>query len=365
MPVDTSPTPPDTTPEPVVRAWPAMGTTLRVIVWDADTTRALAAMERARGVILRVDSLMSAAHPGSELAAANRRAGTDTATALSPWTAAVLDSAMAIAAASGGAFDPTAAPLLAAWRIGEGDADDDDAAPSPSVRAAAGALADWRKVRFDRATRRTSLAARGMRLDLGGSARGFAIDRGIEALRAAGVTRGVIDLGGNFAVMGPGPVASRWSVGLKNPFEPGQVFAGIQVDDAAALATAGSYEPYFAAEGVLYSHLVDPRTRGRAHGVADVSVIAPSALLADMLARALFVLGPEAGCRMLARYPAAQAVWVRAPAEDEEDDEDRDADDGVDPRLVVITDNLAEHLELLSEEPITERATRCSELAAR
>lgn len=326
----------DTVPDPVMRGWPAMGTTLRVIVWDADTTRALALMEHARAAVARADSLMSAGYAVSEIAAANRRAGTDSTTTLSPWTAAVLDSALAVAAASGGAYDPTA----------------DSAATHGGYRG----------VRFDRAARQLSLATRGMRLDLGGMARGFAVDRALDALRAAGVSRAVIDMGGNFAMLGPAPVGPRWSVGLRNPRYPGAVYAAVQME-ASALATAAGFDPFLASEGVLFTHRHDPRSRRPAHGVASVSVITASALLSDALSRAFYVLGPEAGCRLAAQYRGVDAVWVRA--DEDEEEEEYDDEEGIDPRRVVMTDALAAHLELLSEEPSPHRPTHCSQLISR
>ena len=347
---------PDTVPRPTVRAWPAMGGLLQVSVWDADTARALAAMEAAHAVVLRADSLMSVEKTGSEIAAINRRAGTDSATTLSPWTAEVLDSALSIAAASSGALDVTSTPLDSLWATWRERA----AAPPQAERAAAETLVGWRQLRFDRATRRASLPRRGMRLDLGVLARGLAIDRGIEALRAAGVERAVVDLGGSFAVLGAAPVDPRWSMGLGNPFALGEVFAAVQVD-SGAVATWTDVPKIVETGGQRFSHTLDPRTRYLTRGVASVSVLAPSALLADALSRIFYVTGPAEGCRLAARYPGVDAVWVRDPGEELE--EDYDADEGVDPELVVMTDALAGRLELLSEEPTDERPTRCSELA--
>ncbi|HEV7589659.1 MAG TPA: FAD:protein FMN transferase [Longimicrobium sp.] len=309
----------DSIERPMVRSWPVMGAILQVSAWDGDTARALAAMEAARAAVLRVDSLMSVDRAGSEVSALNRRAGTDSATALSPWTAEVLESSLSITAALGGA---------------------------------GGVDGGGRQVRFDRATRRTWLPGRGMRLDLGGIAKGFAIDRARDVLRAAGVRRAVVDLGGSFAVLGAAPVGPRWSVALENPFAPGEVFAAVQLDSGAA-ATVGD------------SAVSGARTYQPAHDLASVSVIAPNAVLAAALSRAFFMMGPEAGCRLAARYPGVDAIWVRDPGAEEREEAERDADDGVDPRLVVITDALADRLELLSEEPAKEQSTRCSELVRR
>ena len=99
--------------------------------------------------------------------------------------------------------------------------------------------------------------------------------------------------------------------------------------------------------------------------MASVYVLAPSGVRAAALAEPLYRMGPAAGCRFIVRYPGVDAVWVRAADDEEDDDEPRDADDGVEPHLVVITDTLADRIELLSEEPTEERAVRCSELLAR
>ncbi len=342
----------DTVPAPVVRAWPVMGTMLEISVWDADTTRALAAMEDARAAVLRADSLISA-----DLAATNRRAGTDSVTVVSAWTAEVLDSALAIAAESGGGLDVTVGPLADAWGFDRRQG----AVPPRSVQDSIAPLVGWRQVRFDRASRRVSLPRRGMRLDFGGIARGFAVDRGIEALRAAGIARAVVDLGGSFRVLGPPPVHPGWTMGLKDPREPESVFAAVRID-GGAVGTTGDYAQFFEAGGVRYSRILDPRTRQPARGVVSVSVVASSGMLADALAQTFFALGPEEGCRLAARRPGVDVVWVRDTGER---DEKEDYDEGLDPDLVVITDALRDRLEILTEEPTDERPTTCTELLAR
>jgi len=306
----------DAAQRPAVHSWPVMGAVLQVSVWDADSARALAAIEAARAAVFRVDSLMSADRAGSELSSLNRRAGTDSATTLSPWTVGALDSARSIIAALGDELDVTN---------------------------------QWREVRFDLDTRRASLPRREMHLDFNGMAKGFAIDRGLEALRAAGVRRAVVDLGGNFAVLGTAPVGPRWSVGLPNPFVPGEMYAAVQLDSGAVATWSDS----------------DLQHERQSAGIASVSVIAPSGILSDVLSTVFRVTGPVVGCRLAARYPGVDVVWVRSPGAHEREELERDADDGVDPELVVLTDALADRLELLSEEPTDERPTRCSALMRR
>jgi len=341
---------------PVIRISPVMGAQLRVSVWGADTARAIAAIESARAAVARVDTLMSLASPRSELSAANRRAGTDSATVLSPWTAEVLAGALRIASESGGALDVTEAPVLDAWGISAGRG----AVPTQARRDSVASLVGWQKVRFDVSTRALRLPLRGMRLDFGGIARGYAVDRAVEALRAAGVTQGLVDLGGNFRVFGAPPVGPRWMLGLKDPRDDDEVFASVAVD-SGAISMSGDYGAFFEAGGARYSHIIDPRTRQPAAGIVSVTVIAPSGVLADALARPLYVLGIADGCRYARRHPGVDAIWVRDNGEREEKE---DADEGMDPELVVITDGLQGRFELLSEEPQEGRPTTCSEVLA-
>jgi thiamine biosynthesis lipoprotein ApbE len=273
----------DAAQRPVVRTWPVMGAVLQVSVWDADTARARAAMEAARAVVFRADSAFS-----PEIAAWNA-AGRDTAFALSAATMQLMDFHRSVTKASG----------------------------------------------------------RALEADLGGMAKGLALDRALTALRTGGVRSGVADLGGTFTVFGEAPMGPRWSMALENPFHPGEVFAALQLDSGAVATWSDDAEPRISRPG---------RT------VVSVSVISGGAFISVTLSRAFFALGPEAGCRLAARFPGVDAVWVREPGAAEREELERDADDGVDPELVVITDALADRLELLSEEPTDERPTRCSAL---
>lgn len=341
----------DTLPEPIVRAWPVMGTMLEVRVWDADSARTQRALAAARAAVFRVDTLMSVYKPASELSVINRRAGTDTATSVSEWTAEVLAAALEVAAESDGALDVTVGPLVEAWGFYRHRGE----VPPRAVRDSIAPLVGWRKVEFDRARRTVRLPLRGMRLDFGGIAKGYAVDRGVEALRAAGVTMGMVDLGGNFRVFGPPPEGNAWTVGLKDPRDPEEVFA-LAAIDSGAVGTSGDYEQFFVRDGVRYSHVFDPRTREPARGVIAVSVIAPTGLLSDALSKPFYILGPVEGCRLARRYPGVEVVWVVDAGQPEER--------ATDPAYVVMTDGLAERLELAVEEGVEPagRARTCGEV---
>lgn len=339
---------------PAIRSWPVMGALFRVSIWGVDSAHADAAAAAARSASLRVEALMSPGSAASELAIASRRAGTDSATVLSPWTAEALAGALAISGESGGALDVTDAPVLEAWGVGGGSA----AVPPLAVRDSVAPLVGYRQVRFDAASRSLHLPRRGMRLELGDIARGYAADRAVAALREAGVAQGLVDLGGTFRVFGAPPVGPRWMLGLKDPRDEDEVFAAVAVD-SGAVAMSGGYAHFFEAGGTRYSRIFDPRTRQPARGIVSVTVIAPTGALADALARPLYVLGIEEGCRFARRHPGVEAVWVRDDGEREEKEDD---DEGLDPELVVITDGLSGRFEILSEEPQDERPRTCREI---
>lgn len=290
--------------EPVARAWPVMGTMLQITVWAGDSARAVNALTAGRAAVQRVDSLMSNYRPESELSAVNRRAGTDSVTVLSRETAEVLEAALRFARASGGALDVTVGPVVDVW----GFYRERGALPSTVALDSARALVGYARVEYDSIARTVRLPLHGMRLDFGAIAKGYAVDRAAAEIRATGVERAMIDLGGNLRMFGPAPDDDGWRVGLRDPRSPEESIAVVRID-RGAVATSGDYERFFMHHGVRYSHIIDPVTGWPARGVAGVSVIAPDGLRSDALSTALFVLGPDRGCA-LARQAGVEALWV-------------------------------------------------------
>jgi thiamine biosynthesis lipoprotein len=200
--------------------------------------------------------------------------------------------ALAVAADSGGAFDPTVGASMEArgftreYRTGE------------AVRTAGDVPADvtYRDVQVD-ADRRTVTLLRPLVLDLGAVAKGLAIDMAARELQA--FRDYAIDAGGDLYLAGHNPAGEPWSVGIRHPRLDRHVIESIRVSDTA-VCTSGDYERRTADDAA--HHILDPRTGASAEGAASVTVVAPSAMLADALATAAFVLGPEAGLRLLERH---------------------------------------------------------------
>ena len=294
--------------EPLRRAWLLMGTACEVTLYAADSTGAAGAFDAAWRAMARVDSLMSLYRPESELCRINAGAARSPVE-IDLETFAVLAAALDCSRRSGGAFDVTVKPLMDLWGFyRRTDRAPDDAAID-SVRA----LVDWRGVTLDADRRTVRLARPGMAIDLGGIAKGWAVDRAVSALRSRGIARALVNLGGNIYALGAPPDEPRgWPVGLRDPRFPDSLSDVVHLRDRA-VASSGGYEKFVTLGGRRYGHILDPRRGRPVEGVLGTTVIAPDATTADALSTALFVLGPEAGARLAASCQGVEARIVEAP----------------------------------------------------
>ena len=219
---------------------------------------------------------------------------------VSPELLAVLARALEIARATDGAFDPTVAPLVALWRESRATR----RLPEPSRLAAARALVGWQHVELDAGPFGSSPARPGMRLDLGGIAKGYILQEALRTLRDRGVTRALVAAGGDIVVGDAPPGRPGWACRrARMPIRPSSARASRLTN--AALATSGSSEQFVEIDGVRYSHIVDPRTGLGVTTDRGARVIADDAALADALATALTILDDEDGKTLQARFPDA------------------------------------------------------------
>jgi len=294
---------------PYKQTFQAMGTFIVITVYAPPGIAAEKAAQAAFQEIVNVDQLMSGYNPRSELSRINQCAG-KSGVAVSPQLSEVLGRAEYFSRLSDGAFDPTIRPLVNLWR----SAGRSGNTPDADDLADAQSLVNWQLIQ----TKTTgngqggtvSLLQPRMQLDLGGIAKGYAVDRAIEKLKQLGVTNAIVDAGGDLFALGSHPNGRPWVVGVQDPTREGPVLPDLLHLADMAAATSGDYRRYFEIDGKQFSHIIDPRTGKPVEHIASVTVVAPSATDADALATTLTVLGPEDGMALINSIPVTEAMMI-------------------------------------------------------
>lgn len=253
----------------------------------ADAARALAAGEAE---VRRLERKYSRYRDDSVTTRINRAAGDAGGVEVDAETAALLDYAQTAWEQSEGAFDITTGVLRQAWDFKARQV------PSPEALAALLPRVGWQRAAWRRS--RLSLPA-GMEIDFGGVVKEYAADRAAHALAAAGGRHGLVELGGDIALVGPHPDGAPWRVGIRHPREPAAALATVDLR-AGAIATSGDYERFFERAGARYCHILDARTGWPAQGLASVSVLADQCLVAGTAATVAMLKGPVGGPAWLA-----------------------------------------------------------------
>ncbi len=269
----------------------AMGSQVRQQVWGG----APDAAARAAQAVTALENRISWRVADSEIARLNETAGTGKVVELSLETAAVLEQAAAVGAASGGALDVTLGAVTRLW-----DFDGSPRVPQAGELAQALETADPAGLVLSAGTAR--LDTPGARVDLGAVGKGAACDAAAAVYRETGVTRGVVTVGGSVGLFGEKPGGAPWVVAIRDP--KGGVLGELRLSEGF-VSTSGSYEKTFTQEGRTYHHLLDPATGFPAEsGLVSVTVTAESGALSDGLSTACFVLGAERGAELLAAFGA-------------------------------------------------------------
>jgi FAD:protein FMN transferase len=282
----------------------AMGTYTRIVLVTADSAATVPLARVGQVSFSRIDSLMTNWTTTSEVARLNREAGLGS-TDVQPEVARVIDLSLRTWRESDGANDITVEPLMRVWGFLGG---------KPHVPAPAEAAAAYQKVGagqlvFDPRARTLRFAKPDTRIDLGGIAKGYSVDVVADTLRARGVTDALVEISGNMMALGHPPDAKDWRIGIRDPRGRMPYFARLPLRNEA-ISTSGKYEQFVAANGRTYGHIMDPRTGRPADGFISVTVVAPTAMLADAWDTPLFVLGPAAARRKAKERDDIAAVLV-------------------------------------------------------
>ncbi|CBE69978.1 MAG: FAD:protein FMN transferase [Candidatus Methylomirabilis oxygeniifera] len=265
-----------------------MGTVVEIEANHPDPSIARSAIEAGLQRMENVDRLMTVFRYDSEIGLVNRVAATR-AVAVGQETFTVLTEAERIGLTSGGAFDVTIHPLVQLWH---GTTKEGRLPSSQAIEATLG-LVGHDGLSLDPDNRSVRLQRAGMGIDLGGIAKGYAVDVAAETLRHDGVHGGLIDAGGDLRVVGRNRDGDIWKIGLRHPLASSRLLLSVLVEDAA-VATSGNYFRYVTVDGRQYGHLLHPRAGTPADTALSATVIARSAIRADALATAAMVHGTGA-----------------------------------------------------------------------
>lgn len=286
-----------------------MGSEFKIVLYTTREAEARSASDAAYARIAALDKALSDYDPESELMRLCDRAGGGPVK-VSDDLFRCLDRAVAMAERSGGAFDPTIGPVGRLWRRSRRSFRLPDTAAIERARG----LLGYRNVVLDGSERTVRLRKPGIKLDLGGIAKGFACDEAMAALRASGIERALVAGAGDIRVSAPPPGKSGWRIGVAAPDgDPSNPSRFLSVRDAA-VSTSGDAERYVEIDGKRYSHIVDPHTGVGVILRASVTVVARDGATADSLATAAFVLGPEAGLQLVESL-GASGLFVVAGSE--------------------------------------------------
>ncbi len=259
----------------------------------------------------RIDELMSYHNPGSELNTVNREAY-QSAVEVDEATFEVLEKARQFSELSGGAFDVTIGALGELWRR----AGDTDTVPTEADIAEARSKVGYDKMLLDPNARTVRFAVEGMKIDLGGIAKGYAVDKSVAAMKKRGAVGGMVDLGGNIRCFGQPPKGQDcWRVGLQDPNVAPDELGGsklllvLTITDES-VATSGDYRRFVKVQGSKESHIIDAGSGKGARKLVSDTIIAPDAITADALSTAVNVLGPDAGLALIESISDVEAILI-------------------------------------------------------
>lgn len=280
-----------------------MGTAISVELLAPTPEAGNAAIDAVMAEMHRIDRCFSPHKADSELSLVNREAARR-AVPLTAEMARLVARAIDFSSMSGGAFDITYAAVgqLYDYRAG--------IRPSDTALAAARANVGWQNLLLDREQRTLRFARDGVRIDLGGFAKGHAVDTSIAILRRLGIANACVAAGGDSHVMGDRG-GRPWSIGIRDPFADSGVVAVLPLEDTS-ISTSGDYERFFIEDGVRHHHVLDPKTGRSPSALRSVTVLAGDGLTTEALSKCLFVMGLEGGMRLVESQPGVDAVVVDA-----------------------------------------------------
>lgn len=280
-----------------------MGTIAEIKIIDDDPIRAEETIKKCFDRIREIEEKMSFRNPKSELSFLNRNAGKKIK--VSKGLFYVLEKSLTYSKLSDGAFDITIGPLTELWGFDE----EKKIIPSRHEIAQKAILVNYQNVKLNPHKREVLLKLKGMKIDLGGVAKGYAVEEAMEIIKKAKIKDALVDIGRNIKVIGKNPYGKSWKIGIQHPRKKDELLSILSLENTA-VATSGDYEHFFIHKGRRYHHILDPKSGYPTNICISVTIIAPSAMIADILSTAVFVLGEVAGMELIEKLETVEGVIV-------------------------------------------------------
>ena len=287
---------------PIQRSQLLMGTLVDISISSTDPESANRAADLAFDEIRRIEKIMSTYIPESEISQINDSAGKEWMN-VHPELLYVIQEALRYSRLSEGAFDISFKPLTRIWSFKE-----ESWPPERKEVEDVLPLINYENVLIDEQGR-IRLKHPGMSIGLGGIAKGYAVDRAMAVLEEQGISHAIVNAGGDMRIAGRHSEERPWRVGIQDPRNPSAFMTSLSVTDSA-LTTSGDYEKFFVFNGKRYHHLLDPQTGFPAMGCQSVTILCPTAMMADAMATAVFILGPEKGMALIRRLTELEGMIV-------------------------------------------------------
>ena len=306
---------PDRTPPPIEETWLAMGTFASLTLRRAESNQLEGCVSETTRCIENLDRTLSVYLPESEISRMNN------STNMVPvgWeTLQALQECLHYAELTDGIFDPTVAPLVRTWGF-SGGSEPTELPPDDLIKEVL-AETGYKHIQFavpEVNVMHAGFDQPGMSVDLGGFAKGFAVDQAYTLMVKREPINALINLGGNIRCLGTATPKRPWRIGVRNPFDGMKMLGYVSLDSGMSVATSGNYERFVTINGERYAHIIDPRTGYPVQGMAGVTVISTLATEADVMSTALFVAGVDGAAGLLEKLPDSEALLVpdREPIE--------------------------------------------------
>ncbi len=290
--------------ETITRKATVMGTNLEVTFAGIDEARADKAFSVIVAEFKRIENELSEWRGDTYVIKINKNAG-KAPVAVPDELFMIINAAQTISRLTDGAFDITWASMWGLWDFTPGSQ------KVPEAKEVQKRLkkVDYREVSIDKGKKTVYLKKPGTAIGLGGIAKGYAVDSAMSLIDKMGIKNIIIKAGGDMRVQGTADGKHLWRIGIRHPRKKDKLLASLPLKDIS-ISTSGDYEHFFIKDGVLYHHIINPRTGYPARGCRSVTILGPDTMTTDALSTAVFVMGPEKGLALVEKLAGIETIIV-------------------------------------------------------